>query len=97
MLEAWPTDRLLIFCDEAGDALPMAEALRDRAMRRAAILTGPEGGFTPEERECIRSVPAAIPVSLGPRILRADTAAAAALTLWQSCCGDWSGGAQARD
>lgn len=97
VLDGWPTDRILIFCDEAGDALPMAEALRDRVINRAAILIGPEGGFTPEERERIRSLPSALPVSLGPRILRADTAALAALTLWQSGCGDWSGGAQPRE
>ncbi|MEE2565998.1 16S rRNA (uracil(1498)-N(3))-methyltransferase [Hyphobacterium marinum] len=54
-----------------------------------SILIGPEGGFAPEERERIRAVPKAIPVTLGPRILRADTAAAAALTLWQAVCGDW--------
>jgi 16S rRNA (uracil1498-N3)-methyltransferase len=75
----------------------MAEALRDRATHKAAILIGPEGGFTPEERERIRSLPSAVPVSLGPRILRADTAAVAALTIWQSQCGDWAGGAQPRD
>ena len=63
-----------------GGRLPMA----------ASILIGPEGGFTPEERARIRALPHAIPVTLGPRILRADTAAVAALTLWQAACGDWS-------
>ena len=55
----------------------------------AAILIGPEGGFTDEERAAIRAIPQAKAVSLGPRILRADTAAVAALTLWQSVLGDW--------
>jgi len=97
VLNGWPADRVLIFCDEAGEAPPMAEALRGRGTGKAAILIGPEGGFTPEERDRIRSLPAAMPVSLGPRILRADTAVAAALTLWQSGCGDWAGHAQPRD
>jgi 16S rRNA (uracil1498-N3)-methyltransferase len=97
ILDGWPADRVLIYCDEAGEALPMATALRDRPTNKAAILIGPEGGFTPEERARIRSLPSALPVSLGPRILRADTAAAAALSLWQSQCGDWAGGAQPRE
>ena len=97
VLDGWSPDRVLIFCDEAGDAAAMSDALRDVATLKAAILIGPEGGFTPEEREQIRAVPNALPVSLGPRILRADTAAAAALTLWQSACGDWRGGAQPRE
>ncbi|MCH8489827.1 MAG: 16S rRNA (uracil(1498)-N(3))-methyltransferase [Oceanicaulis sp.] len=54
-----------------------------------AILIGPEGGFAPEERERLRGLPGVVPVSLGPRILRADTAAAAALALWQAVMGDW--------
>ncbi|GJL97239.1 MAG: ribosomal RNA small subunit methyltransferase E [Hyphobacterium sp.] len=97
VLRDWPNDRMLIFCDEAGDAMPMLEALRDRATSKAAILIGPEGGFTTEERAQIRALPVTLPVSLGPRILRADTAAAAALTIWQSVCGDWTGGAQPRE
>ena len=56
-----------------------------------AILIGPEGGFSPEERERLRSLPFVTPVSLGPRILRADTAAIAAMTLWQAALGDWRG------
>jgi len=57
---------------------------------KAAILIGPEGGFSPEERERLRSLSFVRAISLGPRILRADTAAVAALTLWQAVCGDWS-------
>ncbi|MEE2525318.1 16S rRNA (uracil(1498)-N(3))-methyltransferase [Hyphobacterium sp. HN65] len=97
VLAGWPEERVLIFCDEAGDAAPMAQALAGLGGRPVAILTGPEGGFTPEEREIIRAIPSAIPVSLGPRILRADTAAAAALTLFQAICGDWAGDAQPRE
>lgn len=55
----------------------------------AAILIGPEGGFSADEAATLRSRPNVTPLSLGPRILRADTAAVAALTLWQAACGDW--------
>jgi 16S rRNA (uracil1498-N3)-methyltransferase len=53
------------------------------------VLIGPEGGFSPAERARLRSLEQAVPATLGPRILRADTAAISALTLWQSVCGDW--------
>ena len=56
----------------------------------AAILIGPEGGFTEEERAAIRALPQARPISLGPRILRADTAALAAVSLWMARAGDWT-------
>lgn len=89
LLSSWPQKRRLVFCDEAGDAQPMAAALQSIADSAWAVLTGPEGGFDPAERELIRSQSFAIPVSLGPRVLRADTAALAALSLWQSLKGDW--------
>ncbi|MEI6098964.1 MAG: RsmE family RNA methyltransferase, partial [Alphaproteobacteria bacterium] len=54
-----------------------------------AILIGPEGGFAPQEQARLRAMPQVVPLSLGPRILRADTAAVAALTLWQAALGDW--------
>ena len=79
----------IIFCDEAGEAPPIASALADIRKGAAAILTGPEGGFDPEERETIRARPNVVPVSLGSRILRADTAALAALAVWQAVRGDW--------
>ncbi len=85
MLANWPADRTLIFADEAGGA-PMAEAITPGP---AAILIGPEGGFTDDERAAIRAHPAARGVSLGPRILRADTAVVAAITLWMAIAGDW--------
>ncbi len=91
ILAAWPAARRLVFCDEAGDAAPAAAALAREAPGPWAVLIGPEGGFSPAERTAVRSIPGALPVSLGPRILRADTAAIAALALWQSQLGDWRG------
>ena len=86
LLRDWPADRLLFFADEGGGA-----PLEPRP-GPAAILIGPEGGFADEERAAIRAVPEARPVSLGPRILRADTAALAAVALWMAAAGDWGGG-----
>ncbi len=95
VLESWPADRKLVFCDEdmvgararldaaSGDEHDVAKG------DEWAILIGPESGFSPEERTRLRALPFVIPISLGPRILRADTAAVAALTLWQSMLGDW--------
>ncbi|MBO9706833.1 MAG: 16S rRNA (uracil(1498)-N(3))-methyltransferase [Caulobacter sp.] len=88
ILDAWDPGRKLVFCDEGGDARPLVEAAAG-APQPAAILIGPEGGFAPEEREKLRSLPFVIPVTLGPRILRADTAAISAMTLWQAVAGDW--------
>ena len=85
VLGAWPEERRLYFADEGGGA-PLAEAAEPGA---AAILIGPEGGFTEEERAAIRAVVQARPVSLGPRILRADTAAVAAVSVWMAKVGDW--------
>jgi 16S rRNA (uracil1498-N3)-methyltransferase len=85
-LTAWPKDRTLYFCDEGGDAQPLAEVAK---LGPAAILTGPEGGFDPAERAMLRALPFVVPVTLGPRILRADTAALAALAIWQAVAGDW--------
>ena len=88
-LKNWPADRRIMFCDEAGDALPAAEALAKAGRGPWAIITGPEGGFDPAEREMIRTLSVTVPVALGPRIMRADTAALAAITIWQSTLGDW--------
>ncbi|HEY1612973.1 MAG TPA: 16S rRNA (uracil(1498)-N(3))-methyltransferase [Rhizomicrobium sp.] len=79
----WPRDRRLLFCDEGG-APPMLEAIAGKTHGPWAVLTGPEGGFDPEERAMIRAMAAAVPVSLGKRILRADTAALAALAICQA-------------
>jgi 16S rRNA (uracil1498-N3)-methyltransferase len=87
MLADWEPGRRLLFCDEAGNAKPVLEAVTEGGPW--AILIGPEGGFSPAEREILRALPYATPASLGPRILRADTAAISALTLWQAAVGDW--------
>jgi 16S rRNA (uracil1498-N3)-methyltransferase len=89
VLDGWDDGRRLMFCDEAGDAAPAAQALALAERAPWAILIGPEGGFSPSERTRIRALASAAPVSLGPRILRADTAAIAAMTLWQATLGDW--------
>lgn len=88
LLATWDVGRQLLFCDEAGDALPVLGAVK--AGGPWAILIGPEGGFSAKEREMLRALPYAVPASLGPRILRADTAAISALTLWQAAVGDWT-------
>ena len=87
LLRDWPADRTLFFADETG-GVPALESMRSRP-GPAAILIGPEGGFTSDEREAIRQHPQAVGVGLGPRILRADTAAAAAVSLWMAAAGDW--------
>lgn len=89
MLRDWDATRRLMFCDEAGGAPPALAALQQAGGGPWAVLIGPEGGFDPEEGETLRALPFVTPVSLGPRILRADTAAIAALTVWQSALGDW--------
>jgi 16S rRNA (uracil1498-N3)-methyltransferase len=86
LLKDWPAERTLYFCDERGGA-PFLEAISPEP---AAILIGPEGGFTDGENASIRAHPNARPVSLGPRILRADTAAISAISIWMAKNGDWS-------
>ncbi|KAB2542466.1 16S rRNA methyltransferase [Salipiger aestuarii] len=87
LLSNWPTERKLLFCDEA-EAGARAPALSG-APAPAAILIGPEGGFSDAERNRLHAMDQTRVIALGPRILRADTAAVAALTLWQTTCGDW--------
>ncbi|WP_411892071.1 16S rRNA (uracil(1498)-N(3))-methyltransferase [Yoonia sp. SDW83-1] len=86
VLADWPKGRRLMFCDELliGDAVTLPAIPGPWA-----ILIGPEGGFSDAERDRLRSLPIAHPISLGPRVLRADTAAVAALTVWQQALGDW--------
>jgi 16S rRNA (uracil1498-N3)-methyltransferase len=91
LLANWPEDRALFFADEnAKDqgGEPAATAFTQH-IGPAAILTGPEGGFDDAERAAIRAHPQARPISLGPRILRGETAAIAALALWMGSAGDW--------
>ncbi len=90
LLKSWPDGRRLLFCDEGGDARSIADALeRGEATEAWGVLTGPEGGFDPTERALIRSQAFVLPVTLGPRIMRADTAALGALAVWQAIRGDW--------
>ena len=102
-LDSWDGSRPLIYADESGDeagkawggdtgrARPIGEAVASIKAERLALLIGPEGGFTPEERRMLRGLPYVVPVSLGPRILRAETAVIAALSVIQSTWGDWRG------
>ncbi|MDX1484324.1 MAG: 16S rRNA (uracil(1498)-N(3))-methyltransferase [Alphaproteobacteria bacterium] len=93
VLAQWQPERRLMFCDESGSGAPVAQGLAD-AHRLAgepwAVLIGPEGGFSPEELDDLGKLPFVMPVSLGPRLLRADTAAVAALACWQASLGDWA-------
>lgn len=87
LLTGWPAARILFFADERGGA-NFADALAAHS-GPAAILIGPEGGFTDEENAAIRACSAAVPISLGPRILRAETAAIASIAVWMAHAGDW--------
>ena len=93
LLDGWPGDRRLMFCDESGHGLPIADYLievrTDKIEMPRAVLIGPEGGFSEEERAMLRGQPFVVPVDLGPRLLRAETAAIAALVCWQAVIGDW--------
>ncbi|MGV6811538.1 MAG: 16S rRNA (uracil(1498)-N(3))-methyltransferase [Brevirhabdus sp.] len=92
LLAHWPDDRRILFCDEALAGKASDLAYRFGAGSAAdpwAILIGPEGGFSEPERTRLAGMPGAHAIALGPRILRADTAAVAALALWQSALGDW--------
>jgi 16S rRNA (uracil1498-N3)-methyltransferase len=89
-------ERLLVFCDEAADVADPLLALKDRAGSHGIdVLIGPEGGFAEEERALLLRQPKILRLALGPRILRADTAAVAALALMQAAFGDWRGSAEA--
>src|SRR5207248_10014604 len=90
LLAAWPAERRLIVCDETGGGVPIAGALRGfEMMQAAAMLIGPEGGFTDTERDALSKLPIVTRVGLGPRVLRAETAAVAALAVFQAIAGDW--------
>jgi 16S rRNA (uracil1498-N3)-methyltransferase len=87
LLRGWPPERTLFFADELGGE-PAAAAFA-ASSGPAALLIGPEGGFDDAERAAVRALPQARPISLGPRILRGETAAIAATGLWMACAGDW--------
>jgi 16S rRNA (uracil1498-N3)-methyltransferase len=92
-IQAWPADRLPIICAEWGDATPVHEAfaaIKPLDTNKIAILTGPEGGFMAEELEALGTLKNALFIRLGSRILRADTAAIAALAVWQATRGGWT-------
>lgn len=88
ILADWDEGRALIYCDETAAIASPLEALKPLTAP-AAVLIGPEGGFTPEEKALLTSLSHVTAISLGPRIMRADTAAVAALTLVQATLGDW--------
>lgn len=88
ILDGWDPDRRLMFCDETGGPSALT-ALPAAGGAAWGILIGPEGGFSAGERDRLRALPFTTAVSLGPRVLRADTASVAALTLWQATLGDW--------
>lgn len=85
----WPADTKLFYGDESGQSASITETLKDRPPTQWAILTGPEGGFTPEEFAALRHCKAAVGVGLGPRILRADTAVITLAALTLAAWGDW--------
>jgi 16S rRNA (uracil1498-N3)-methyltransferase len=87
----WPPARRLVLCDESGTAPPIAEVMATLAPGPLAVLTGPEGGFAETELDALRKLPFVFPVGLGPRVLRSETAAVAALAVVQALGGDWSG------
>lgn len=92
VIGSWPAERRLYLCVERGRAAPLAKAAAGHVRGApAAILTGPEGGFHPDELDALVGLPFVTPVSLGQRLLRADTAALAALSVFQSIAGDWPG------
>lgn len=89
LLKSWDKNRKLVFCIERSDAQNIMNVLPALRGQPLALLTGPEGGFSPAETELIMSCNFVVPVSLGPRILRAETAMIAALSCLQAGCGDW--------
>jgi 16S rRNA (uracil1498-N3)-methyltransferase len=89
LLSSWDKERLLIFCDESAETNNPLPALQTISERKLGLLIGPEGGFSEDERKQLYALPFVTAIPLGPRILRADTAAVAALAVMQATIGDW--------
>lgn len=92
LLDQWPQDRPMILCDETHTGVPLVKALGEPPLSGTAsvgFVIGPEGGFAEEELDRLRTLPFVTAVSLGPRLLRADTAALAVISAWQAIAGDW--------
>lgn len=90
LLKDWNSDRRLIYCDEAATISSPLKALAGLGQAPLAVLIGPEGGFSADERDLLHAHPGVTAISLGPRVMRADTAAVAALALVQAVLGDWT-------
>ena len=90
LIEAWPADRRMYCCDETGGGMPVIRAFSAAPKAVAGLMIGPEGGLAKAELDQLDKLPNVCRVSLGPRILRADTAALAALACWQAVAGDWT-------
>ncbi len=89
VLDGWDRERRLIYCDEGAESQNPLPVLKTIGERKLGLLVGPEGGFSEEERQQLRALPFVTAIPLGPRILRADTAAVAALAVVQASIGDW--------
>ncbi len=89
VIEELPKDRMIIFCDESLKSRNINDSLLSEKPEKVALLVGPEGGFSNSERNLLRTKKNVLPVSLGNRILRAETAAVVALTMWHGLVGDW--------
>ena len=89
VIEEMPEDRMIIFCDESLESGNINYSLLSEKPEKVALLVGPEGGFSDSERNLLRTKKNILPVSLGNRILRAETAAVVALTMWHGLVGDW--------
>ncbi|POO56571.1 16S rRNA (uracil(1498)-N(3))-methyltransferase [Agrobacterium rosae] len=89
LLESWDASRRIIYCDEGDEGQNPLSVLSRIEEKQLALLVGPEGGFSEDERQLLRDHPSVTPIPLGPRILRADTAAVAALAVIQATVGDW--------
>jgi 16S rRNA (uracil1498-N3)-methyltransferase len=90
LLATWPGERRLLLCDETGESPDIAAALGAQSRGAWGLLIGPEGGFAQRELDLLRKLPFVCPVGLGPRLLRSDTAALAALAVFQALLGDWA-------